>query len=64
MTWEDVVKDYPNAADALLKDFNSTVDSEARFNDFKNMLHYLQEPGETHIRRTLKKLDEYELNTK
>lgn len=64
MTWEDVVKDYPNAADALLNDFNSSKNGEERLNDFKSMLHHLKEPGETHIRRTLKKLDERELNSK
>lgn len=64
MTWENVVKDYPNAANALLSDFSSTADGDERFNKFKSMLHYLQEPGETHIRRTLKKLDEHELNSK
>lgn len=59
MTWEDILNDYPNAAKALLDDFNNSKNSSERFNNFVDMIEHLQEPGETHIRRTL-----YNLNKK
>lgn len=61
MTWEDIINDYPNAAKALLDDFNNSKNSSERFNNFVDMIEHLQEPGETHIRRTLHNLNKNEM---
>lgn len=60
MTWEDILNDYPNAAKTLLDEFEKSkneTERNKRFNDFVDMIEHLQEPGETHVRRTLHNLN-------